>query len=45
MTLHGDIILGFIGTFVGGIIVYSITKNYRKKYISSEVAPNFDNIN
>ena len=45
MTLHGDIILGFIGTFVGTIFLYNVTRTCRKKYINSEVEPKFDEIN
>ena len=39
MTLHGDIILGIIGTGSIGLMLYSITRYCRKKYLNSEVEP------
>ncbi len=46
MTIHGDIVLSIIGMGTLGVVLYSITRYCRKKYLSAEIAPiyKFDEI-
>lgn len=44
MTVQGDILLTVVGGSTICIMIYSVTRYCRKKYMSAQVAPKFDNI-